>query len=81
MTTYTFANEKMMQKMFNLKHRPERYSSIENANYACNRREKIYHVIAVAENPMGIAQGYYVACPADATRIINATNGAINYAE
>lgn len=79
--TYTYENEKRMQNTFGLRHRPDRYRKLETAQYALKHYTKTQHILKVDENPMGIIPGFYIVCPADATRIIRETEGAFNYAE
>lgn len=79
MITDLFQNEKRMQNMFGLRHRPDRYSKLETAEYALKHYTKMQHILVVNENPLGIIPGFYIVCPADAARIIRFTDGAINY--
>lgn len=80
MAHYDYSNEKRMQGMFNLKERPERFTSKERAcKYAiANNYHKTYAVLVVGKNPAGLIEGYYVTSKwNEAERMVEDTCGAI----
>ena len=64
-TISPFENEKRMQKMFNLRNRPERFTKKENALSFAAGCTKSQMVVFLDENPSDLISGYYVVCPAD----------------
>lgn len=66
--------------MFNLKERPERFTSKARAcKYAiANNYHKTFAVLVVDENPAGLIEGYYVTSKwGEAERVQEDTCGAI----
>ena len=62
-----------MQKMFGLKHRPDRFTRKESAvNFAKKSSDM---VVFLDENPDNLIIGYYVICPADFTRLEREAEG------
>ena len=80
MKPYTYENEKRMQAMFGLRHRPERYTEKDTARFALSHYVKPHRIVYVDENPMGLIEGWYIVCPADAERLHRETEGLITYA-
>lgn len=69
MATSVFENEKRIQRMFGLRHRPERFSNKEAALRFAAGCVNPQMVIGFDENPAGIIPAYYVVCPADFSRL------------
>ena len=74
-----FANEKIMQKMFNLKNRPERFTKKENALSFAAHCVKSQMVVFLDENPVGLIAGYYVVGLADYSRLEREAEGCFTY--
>ena len=77
--TYNFENEKRMQKMFNLKNRPERFSNKEMALSFANHCTKMQMVVFLDENPDNLTPGYYVVYPVDFSRLEKNAEGLFHY--
>ena len=74
-----FANEKRLQRMFGLRHRPERFVKKENALRFAANCIKSQMVAYLDENPVGLIPGYYVFCPADFSRLEREAYGIFTY--
>ncbi|MGM9686928.1 MAG: hypothetical protein ACI3YI_12015 [Bacteroidaceae bacterium] len=79
-TVNKMANEKRMQAIFGLRHQPERYTTFERAKSALSHYVKPHRIVIVNENPMGLIEGWYIVCPADAEMLHRETEGLITYA-
>jgi hypothetical protein len=79
MATYNYENENRIQKMFNLKHRPDRFTKKENALSFAARCTKSQMVVFLDENPANLIPGYYVVCPADYSRLEREAEGIFHY--
>ncbi|GEM_PF-3347328 len=77
----TFANEKKLQEVFNLRHQPDRYITKGSAFNSLQYYVKPMRVMEVDENPYGIASGWYVVSPVDAERLLRKAKGLITYAK
>ena len=77
--TYNFENEKRMQKMFNLKNRPERFTNKEMALSFANHCTKMQMVVFLDENPDNLTAGYYVVYPVDFSRLEKNAEGLFHY--
>ena len=69
MATFVFSNERAFQKAHGLRHRPDRYNGLEAAKSALDRHVKMHMIVVVDENQTEFKAGYYVVCPADASRL------------
>ena len=69
MRTYDFTNEKAFQKAYGLRHRPDRYSGLEAERIGLAFYVKSHMIVEVDENQTSFVAGYYVVCPADASRL------------
>lgn len=69
MATYDFSNERAFQKAHGLRHRPDRYNGLEAARIGLAFRVKMHMIVEVDENQTEFKAGYYVVCPADASRL------------
>ena len=79
MATSVFENEKRMQKVFNLRNRPERFTKKENAISYAKGCIKSQMVVFLDENPDNLISGYYVVCPADYSRLEREAEGIFHY--
>ena len=79
MATSVFENEKRIQKMFNLRNRPERFTKKENAISYAKGCIKAQMVVFLDENPDNLISGYYVVCPADYSRLEREAEGIFHY--
>ncbi len=79
MKTSVFENEKRMQKMFNLRNRPDRFTKKANALSFASGCIKPQRVVFLDENPAGLISGYYVVCPADLSRLEREAEGIFHY--
>lgn len=77
--TTIFENEKRIQKMFNLLHRPTRFTKKEYAISYANGCTKMHMVVFLDENPDNLISGYYVVCPADYSRLEREAEGIFHY--
>lgn len=75
-----FENEKRLQRLFGLRHRPCRFmhkdSAISFASHGVKYRDV---VLFLDENPDGLISGYYVVCPADFARLEREAEGIFKY--
>jgi hypothetical protein len=78
-TISPFENEKRMQKMFNLRNRPERFTKKDNALNFAATCVKSQMVVFLDENPDNLISGYYVVCPADFSRLEREAEGLFHY--
>ena len=69
MRTYDFSNEKAFQKAYGLRHQPDRYNSLEAAKIGLTFCVKSHMIVEVGESQTTFRAGYYIVCPADASRL------------
>lgn len=69
MRTYDFANEKAFQKAYRLRYQPDRYNGLEAARTGLAFCVKPHMIVEVDENQTDFKAGYYMVCPADASRL------------
>ena len=69
MRTYDFANEKALQKAYGLRYQPDRYNGLEAARIGLTFCVKSHMIVEVDENQTRFKAGYYLVCPADASRL------------
>lgn len=69
MKGYDFSNEKAFMKAYSLRHQPDRFSCLEAARIALAFYVKMHMIVEVDENQTVFKAGYYVVCPADASRL------------
>lgn len=67
MLNYDFANEKAFKKAYGLRYQPDRYVRLETATTALRHYIKPHRIIEVKAS--GFISGYYIVCPADASRL------------
>lgn len=69
MKTYDFSNEKAFKKAYGLRCQPDRYNGLEAARIGLVFYVKSHMIVEVDENQTEFKAGYYVVCPADASRL------------
>lgn len=69
MATYDFSNEKAFQRAYGLRYQPDRFSGLEAARIALAFYVKPHMVVEVTEEQLEFISGYYIVCPADASRL------------
>lgn len=76
----TFDNEKRLQRLFGLRHRPARFAHRETAvSFARHGVKYADVVLFLGDNPDGLISGFYVVCPADFARLEREADGLFKY--
>lgn len=69
MRIYDFSNERAFQKAYGLRYQPDRYNGLEAARIGLAFCVKTNMIVEVDENQTEFKSGFYVVCPADASRL------------